>query len=402
MSATRAQQSIPAKNGNPNKGQLLTFCRQLVLFLCITLTMIEFYSDKIKIEAASVLYLRRTQGAANMRPNLTKNGLARQTGRKELCMARLFENLLLFGEGGDGGEGASPEAAAEAANETGVTAPDAGEQKSRRLTKAERRAALEEKLKAEQQASQAPEQEKAAEEEKQTPKKDYKAIREEYKAEIGQDIQTAIQGRFKGVKDTEARLKETEQLLAQLTGDRYDIHPGNDGRLDLAAVKSAMQNDDNLFENKAAELGTSIETAKKFADMERQVAEMTAERKSREEYAAYQQVVAQAEAAKKIFPNLDLNEEMGNPNFARLIRANVPVETAYRVIHDAEITAGAMQYAAQQAKQQASASIQAGANRPTEGGLGRTAPANIQPRINDKAWREAVKRDARRGIRREF
>ena len=317
-------------------------------------------------------------------------------------MLHFFKNLLIFGEGGDGGAGAAPEGAPEAgaAENTGVNVPDAGEQTvSRRLTKAERRAQLEEKLKAEQQA-QTPKQE--AETPKETPKEDYKAIKERYKAEIGQDIQSAIQGRFKGVKDTETRLKEAEALLAQLTNNKYGITAGDDGRLDLKAVRDAMQNDDDLYESKAAELGTSVETARKYAEMEQQLAAMQAERKTREEYAAYQQVVQQAEAAKKIFPNLDLNAEMGNPDFARLIRSNVPVETAYRVIHDAEITAGAMQYAAQQAKQQASAAIQAGANRPAEGGLGRTAPANIQPRVNDKAWREAVKRDARRGIRREF
>ena len=316
-------------------------------------------------------------------------------------MLHFFKNLLIFGEGGDGGAGAAPEGVPEAgAEETGVNVPDAGEQTvSRRLTKAERRAQLEEKLKAEQQA-QTPKQE--AETPKETPKEDYKAIKERYKAEIGQDIQSAIQGRFKGVKDTETRLKEAEALLAQLTNNKYGITAGDDGRLDLKAVRDAMQNDDDLYESKAAELGTSVETARKYAEMEQQLAAMQAERKTREEYAAYQQVVQQAEAAKKIFPNLDLNAEMGNPDFARLIRSNVPVETAYRVIHDAEITAGAMQYAAQQAKQQASAAIQAGANRPAEGGLGRTAPANIQPRVNDKAWREAVKRDTRRGIRREF
>lgn len=317
-------------------------------------------------------------------------------------MLHFFKNLLLFGEGGDGA-GAAPEAAPEEnAEQTGVSVPDAGEQApSRRLTKAERRAQLEEKLKAEQQA-QTPKQEAPAETPKETPKEDYKTVKERYKAEIGQDIQTAIQGRFKGVKDTETRLKEAEALLAQLSGNKYGIKPGDDGRLDLAAVRNAMQQDDDLFEEKANELGTSIETARRYAEMEQQLAAMQAERKSREEYAAYQQVMQQAEAAKKLFPNLDLNTEMVNPNFARLIRSGVPVETAYRVIHDAEITAGAMQYAAQQAKQQASDAIQAGANRPSEGGLGRTAPANIQPRVNDKAWRESVKRDARRGIRREF
>lgn len=317
-------------------------------------------------------------------------------------MLHFFKNLLLFGEGGDGA-GAAPEGAPEAgAENTGVNVPDAGEQTvSRRLTKAERRAQLEEKLKAEQQA-QTPKQEAPAETPKETPKEDYKTVKERYKTEIGQDIQTAIQGRFKGVKDTETRLKEAEALLAQLSGNKYGIKPGDDGRLDLAAVRNAMQADDDLFEEKANELGTSIETARRYAEMEQQLAAMQAERKNREEYAAYQQVLQQAEAAKKLFPNLDLNTEMGNPNFARLIRSGVPVETAYRVIHDAEITAGAMQFAAQQAKQQASDAIQAGANRPSEGGLGRTAPANIQPRVNDKAWREAVKRDARRGIRREF
>ena len=227
-------------------------------------------------------------------------------------MLHFFKNLLIFGEGGDGGAGAAPEAAPEAGAEAGVNVPDAGEHTvNRRPTKAERRAALEEKLKAEQQA-QTP---KAApvETPKETPKEDYKAIKERYKAEIGQDIQTAIQGRFKGVRDTETRLKEAEELLAQLSGNKYGIQPGDDGRLDLKAVRDAMQQDDDLYEEQAQKLGTSVEYAREYDQMKRQLAEMQAERKSREEYAAYQQVVAQAEAAKTKFPNLDLNTEMETP-----------------------------------------------------------------------------------------
>lgn len=317
-------------------------------------------------------------------------------------MLRFFDNLLLFGEGGEG-EGATPEGTPEEQTAaSGVEIPDAGEQKSsRRLTQAERRAKLEAKLQAEQAQAQA--QQTQAEEPAEKPEESFdELIKGRFKEEYGKAVQTAIQGRFKGVKDTEARLKQTEELLAQLTSNKYGLQPGDDGRLDLEAVQQAMQNDNDLYEAKAEELGTSIETARRFADMEKQLATMQAERKTREEYAAYQQVVAQAEAAKKLFPKLDLNTEMGNPDFARLIRASVPVETAYRVVHDAEITASAMQYAAAQAKQQASAAIQAGQNRPAENGLSRQSPANIQPRVMDKAWREAVKKDARRGIRREF
>lgn len=313
-------------------------------------------------------------------------------------MLKLFKSLRLFGEGGDGGGGAAPggPAGAQGGADPGVTVPAAGEQpipkrKGRDPSKLSFEVGQPE---AQPPQAQAPTQEAPKEESFQ------ELIKGKYKKEYGEAVQGVIRERFKNQQDAEARAKDAEAMLAQFAAQKYGIQPGEDGRLDLKNLRSVMQNDDEFYEAKAAELGTSTEFARKYSDMERQLEQYHAQEVERQNYMAYQQVKAQAEEAKKIFPGLDLNTEMGNPDFARLIRNNVPVETAYRVIHANEITAQQTAYAAQQAKAAAAASIQAGMNRPIENGLGRQAAATTDRVTDPRALTRAQRKELREYINR--
>lgn len=343
---------------------------------------------------------------------LQKNHVA-HTVRRYRGMFPLFKDLLIHGEGGDGGAGAAPGAEAPGAEAAGVTVPDAGEQRqNRRPNKAERRAALEAKLAAERaaahpQQSAQPQQQKTSWEE----------VKKQYHDEYGKDIQNAIQGRFKNQADNaqelstaKAELEKQSKLLAQLAESQYGIKPGEDGKVDLAAIEKHLNK--SRAEDYAIENGVSEEFAEERLQMEdrlkeqdRQLREFEEAEKKRQQdaaqFAMFQQHRQQAEAFREKVPGFDLVKEMeSNPTFAKLIASGFPVETSYYAAHHEELMAVGQQAAAVQAQRALSANIQAGQSMPTEGGLGRSPAASPQRVTNPRQWTKAQRAEIRRRVQR--
>lgn len=254
----------------------------------------------------------------------------------------LFRHLQIFGEGGDGGAGAAPGGApaeGQVAENTGANVPDAGEQQQTAESWAD--------------------------------------VKKRYEKEYGEDVSKAIKGRVKNLKAAEAKAARMEAILQKMGPYMYEDVMGEDGVLDLDALEREANGDDRLIEERASKRGMS-------PDALRYVEGLEAEKAERDSYDNYMRLTAQAEKARELYPNLDLNTEMDNPEFARLIRNNVPVDTAYFVVHKDELTAAMMQTAAQKNAEAMSNSIQAGQNRPRENGLGRQAAANTQRMFDPK------------------
>jgi hypothetical protein len=116
------------------------------------------------------------------------------------------------------------------------------------------------------------------------------------------------------------------------------------------------------------------------------------------QYAIWEQ---QAEEAKKLYPNLDLNVESQNPQFRQLLMAGVNVGTAYMALHQDEVLTAAMQHTAKTVEQKLSNKIAAGNARPAENGASGQSAAVIKadPSKWTKADREEVRRRAARGER---
>lgn len=310
----------------------------------------------------------------------------------------LFSDLQLFGEGGDGGAGAAPGGTpGPQSADPGATAQDAAEQRPKhnrpkRLDveygqpKLPAAPPAEEKQHAEQTEQAEP------------PKEDYAAVKQRYHSEIGKDIEKAVLSRHRDYKDLEARAQESERLLARLAENKYGLLPGDNGRLDLNAVRTAMDEDDDLYAKLADELGTSVEFAKQRAKDKEKIRTLEAERKQRDDRDFYQNVQRQAEEAKKLYPSLNLMDELDNPDFARLIRNHVPVETAYFCVHRAELTAGAIQHASDLAKQQAAETILAGQRRPVENALTPTASTATTRILDPKTLTPQQRADLKRRV----
>lgn len=321
-----------------------------------------------------------------------------------------FVNLMLHG--GEGGDGASaaPDGETAGAEETGVTAPDAGE-KTKRPNKAERRARMEAQLRAEAQER----AQTAAQ--PQPEKRPFDEIEQLYHDEIGQKIQTAIQGRFKNQTDnaeelnsTKAELEKQSKLLAALAESQYGIKPGSDGKIDLSAIEGKLNQ--SRAEEYALENGVSEEFATERLEMEARIEEQdrqlrefqAAEEKRKQDEALYEQFQQhreQAEAFREKMPGFDLVKEMeSSPVFTRLISNGIGVESAYYAVHHKELMAVGQQAAAIQAQRALAASIQAGQSMPSEGGLGRSPAVNPGSVTDPRAFTKENRRELRRRVAR--
>ena len=315
-------------------------------------------------------------------------------------------NLQLFageGAGDGGGEGAA----------TGVEAVDPGQQRllelgvpADKIRKRANRSAAKQPVgvanaapKA-QEAQQTNEQAAAADptEEKKTDAPARMSWDEIMKdPEYNKQMQATIRARLKtagAAEESMAKLAPALEVLARKHGQ----DPANP---DYEALAKAINDEDAFYEDKALEMGVSVETAKRLDQQQRDTARQQREEARTLEQQQFQQHFAkleqQGEALKKLFPSFDLRTELQNPVFARMTAPGtglMSVEDAYRAVHRKEIEAAQSQVIAQRTAEKMSNAIQAGARRPDENGTsGQSASVTTFDYSKaSKAERDALKR----------
>lgn len=222
-------------------------------------------------------------------------------------------------------------------------------------------------------------------------------IKGEYKDLYDAKVQDTIQKRLKGSKETEAKLNALSPTL-ELLARKYGVDVNN-----VEALNKAIEEDDAYYEDEALEKGVTVEQLKEVKKMERELAELRQKNQARDRaeqaeklYAQWMQQEAQAKA---IYPSLDLRTELQNPNFARLLNANIDVKTAFEVIHKDDIIPAAMQYTAKTVEQKLTNSIIANAKRPVENGSSSQSSATTKSDVSKltKADRAEIIRRVQRG-----
>lgn len=194
-----------------------------------------------------------------------------------------------------------------------------------------------------------------------------KLINSDYKDLFTERVQGIIDKRFKETKNLEAQLERLSPVI-EILSSKYGVPTD-----DIDKLSKAIQDDDSYYEDEAAQKGLTVEQLKKFKKMERENAEL---KRAHEEFQRRQNAdriyadwIHQSEQVKQIYPSFDLNDEIQNPSFLKLLKSGVDVKAAYQAVHMDDILGGAMQYTAQKIQQQTVNSIKARANRPTENGL---------------------------------
>ena len=195
--------------------------------------------------------------------------------------------------------------------------------------------------------------------------------------EYNKQMQAVVQSRLrsaKGAEETLGKLAPALELLARQHGQ-------DPAKIDYDALAKSISDDEHYYEDKALEMGVSVETAMKIDQQERDTAREQRQQEQTLEQQKFQQHIVkleqQAEAMKKVFPNFDLRTELRNPAFARMTSPNVgiSVEDAYYAVHRNEIQTAAMQVTAQKTAQKISNAIASGSRRPNENGTSGQAPS---------------------------
>lgn len=217
--------------------------------------------------------------------------------------------------------------------------------------------------------------------------------------EYNRQMQAVVQSRLKSAKGAEEALAKLTPAL-ELLARKHKLDPSN---MDYEALTKAISDDDSYYEDRALQMGTSVETAKKIDQQERdtarqqRAAELTLqEQRIRNHFAGLEQ---QAKEFQQIIPGFDLQTELKNPAFLRMTSPNVgiSVRDAYYAVHHDEMQTAAMQATAKATAQNISNNIQARQRRPDENGISGQAPSATTFDYSKASpeQREAFKRDLR-------
>lgn len=289
-------------------------------------------------------------------------------------------DLQLFAEGEGGGEGAA----------TGVEAVDPGQQRllelgvpadkirkraSEAVAKMSKGTAKPEQAQEQKPTEQIPTAEPTEEKPDAPTRMSWDDIMKD--PEYNKQMQAVVQTRLKSAKDAEEKLQKmasAHEVLAR----KYGLDPNN---IDYEALAKKVDDDEQHYEDKALEMGVSIEEARKLDQKERnEIRQQRQEAITLEQKKIQDHIMSlerQAEELKKVFPKFDLRTELRNPTFARMTAPNsgLSLEDAYYAIHRKELQTAAMHATAQATRQQISNAIQANGRRPQENGTTGQAPS---------------------------
>lgn len=224
-------------------------------------------------------------------------------------------------------------------------------------------------------------------------------IKGDYKEEADEYIQNIVRSRVRDSKRDKDLLSRQGDILG-IVAAKYGLD-SND--LDLDALREKVSEDDSYFEDRAMEEGLTVDQYRRLHDAEQKAQSYEAQVAQQRREAEVQQQVAQwqeqAEQVKQVFPSFDLQSELQNETFRKLLSQGVNMQSAYVAMHDAEILQGAMQYTAQEVRKATANDIAARGGRPRENASSHRAAATVRTDVSKltKADREALSRRAMSG-----
>ena len=242
-----------------------------------------------------------------------------------------------------------------------------------------------------------------------TERKAFKDIFEEYGDEAKDYMNKAFSKRLSKYKNLEAENAKMREIL-DTQNIRYGLDANSETYLD--DYKNAVQNDTKLFEEKALEAGLPVEEYIKVQNAERIIQENNKREQMRQqdEFAQghVRNLIKQAESLKSEFPAFNLENEIANPQFKRLVDppelggVGLSVKNAFFALHNGEIMKATMNNAVNQAVVNTANAVQTNKARPPEGGLSHSHtvtvkenPANYKledfKRIRDEFRRTGVR-----------
>lgn len=177
------------------------------------------------------------------------------------------------------------------------------------------------------------------------------------------------------------RLQESVKAskgIMEMLAMRFGIEDSGD----IASITQALENDDFLYAQRAEENGRSIEEQRNWDRMQRENKayreQQAYEEQQRNAQRQFQAWTEQFNNLKQIFPNVDVEAELTNPEFATMLKQGYSVQRAFYAIHGEEIAAGAMKDTANLVRKATAEDIAARGGRPRENGLSSQAAVKLE------------------------
>lgn len=218
----------------------------------------------------------------------------------------------------------------------------------------------------------------------------------EYKAEFQKRFDKQFNKRFAEAKGQSEQMAKLAPALNLLAG-KYGTQAG-----DIDGLLEAINADNDLIERQAYDKGMEPEAYREYNRVmaeNQQLKQAEADRQRQTQVnEQYQRWVAQAEQAKQIYPGLNLQNEVKNPQFAQLLGSGVDVATAYQVVHLNELNTQLVQRTAQEVKASTVNAMQANKGRPRENGATAPKAATVKAdatKLGPKDFDEIIRRSAR-------
>lgn len=219
----------------------------------------------------------------------------------------------------------------------------------------------------------------------------------EYKDIYTEETQRIIDRRFRETRNLEQQVGQYQPVIDMLM-QRYKI---GDGSMDK--LSQAIENDDAYWSEAAEEAGMSVEQYKQFQKLQRENEALLRQQRQRQNDQRAQQQLqrwyGEAEQLKSVYPSFDLSAEARNPQFLSMLRAGVPVQHAYEVVHMDEIKAGVAAMQAKATEKQVVDGIRAKGARPQENGTASQSAFTVKDDVSKLSRKERaeVARRAARG-----
>lgn len=225
-------------------------------------------------------------------------------------------------------------------------------------------------------------------------------IKGEFKDVYAKRVQDTVTRRLKG-PSADAEKFRAMQPVMQMLSQRYGVDAA-----DIKALSAAIEEDNAFYQEEAERLGISVDQVKAIRKTERENQQLKDQLAEQENRQRMEQNIArwsqEAQAIAQKYPGLDLEKELGNPQFFNALMNGASVEGAYWGLYHDQLIPQAMQYTAQETERKLAAKIQAQGQRPTENGAGAgmTTKSDVS-QISDKDMDDYIQR-ARRGEKIRF
>lgn len=216
-------------------------------------------------------------------------------------------------------------------------------------------------------------------------------INGKFKDEYNKSVNDIVRKRLRGSQqelDNANEFRDSVTPVLNMLSEQYGVEPNN-----VEALTQKMLDDNARYEEEAMERGMDVDTLKSIKKLElanqQKDAELAAAREDAQMREEFNRIGQEAEALKEIYPNFNLEDEMANPDFAKMLHLGFSVQNTYESLHLQDILGSHAQAVASKEAERIASTIKANGQRPVENGVtSQHQPQKVSKKISSLSREE--------------